>query len=161
MRKVILILVLVAAALSTGLAVAATTSGDAKAKASERVIYLSAVEWKGSANVSKEAFPTSPLPEGGGYERFAPDEAGDWSVETYRFDSAMVAACQGEKVTLKIFGVNAAFHDVTIPNFKKAVRVSRGQLATVSFIAKKAGIFPIICLTHQPSHRADLLVLDC
>ncbi len=135
--------------------------GNAGTQGKSRVLYLSAVEWKGSADTAKEPFPTSPLPKGGGYERFPPDASGKWSVETYRFDSATVAACRGERVTLKIFGVNAAYHDITMPQFNRNFRVKRGQLSTVSFVAKKVGIFPIICLTHQPSHRADLLVLPC
>jgi len=65
---------------------------------------------------------------------------------------------QGEQITLNIFGVNAAYHDIVISKFKQNFRVSRGQLSTVTFMAKKAGIFPIICITHKPSHRADLAV---
>lgn len=135
--------------------------GDARTEAKSRVLYLTAVEWKGSAEVAKEPFPTSPLPAGGGYERIAPDASGKWNVETYRFDSATVAACRGERVTLKVFGVNAAFHDITMPQFNRNFRVSRGQLSTVRFVAGKVGIFPIICVTHQPAHRADLVVLPC
>ena len=78
------------------------------------MIYMSAVEWKGSSNVSKEAYPTSPLPKGGGYERSRratrssrASPPGTWAVETYRFDTAVVVACKGERVVLKIFGVNA------------------------------------------------------
>lgn len=151
--------VAVAAVLGVSLGVA--SSGDAKssaAPAKKRAIYLTAVEWKGSAEVAKEPYPTAALPEGGGYESFPPDAAGKWNVETYRFDSAVVVACEGEEVTLNIFGVNAAYHDITIPAFGQNFRVSRGQLSTVTFLAKKYGIYPIICTTHKPSHRADLAV---
>lgn len=34
-----------------------------------------------------------------------------------RFDTAVVMAHEGERVTLKIFGVNAAKHDIVIPAF--------------------------------------------
>lgn len=152
---------LAATAAFVGSAFVLASSGDAGTKAKTRVIYLSAVEWKGSAEVAKEPFPTSPLPAGGGYERFPPDASGKWSVETYRFDTGLVAACRGERVTLKIFGVNAPFHDITIPQFNRNFRVKRGELTTVSFAVKKTGIFPIVCVTHQPSHRADLVVLPC
>lgn len=139
---------------------ASEATGAAQAKKT-RTIYLSAVEWKGSANVAKEAYPTAPLPAGGGYERFEPDAAGNWSVETYRFDSAMVAACKGERVVLNIFGVNAKEHHLTIPDFRRNFTVYRGRLATTSFVARRVGIFPIICISHQPSHRADIVVLPC
>lgn len=152
------------AIVSAGLALALVSGSEAKTtgKAPIRVIYLSAVEWKGSAEVAKEPFPTSALPEGGGYERFEPDATGKWNVETYRFDSAVVFACQGDRVVLRIFGVNAAFHDIDIPDFDRTFRVKRGELTTVqNFVVKKTGIFPIICRTHVPSHRADLVVMPC
>ena len=142
-----------------GLAYVAGSSGAAQAKT--RQIYMSAVEWQGSTNISKEAFPTTPLPAGGGYERFEPDAEGNWNVETYRFDTGVVAACQGEKVVLNIFGVNSKEHKLTIPDFGKNFTVYRGQMARTSFVVKKVGIFPIVCISHQPSHRADLVVLPC
>jgi len=144
-----------------GVASVAVSASDAKAAVKTRLIYMSAVEWKGSAEAAKEPFPTAPLPAGGGYERFAPDATGKWSVETYRFDAAVVAACKGERVVLKIFGVNAKSHEITIPDFNKSFTVYRGQLATSVFKANETGIFPIICITHRPSHTADLIVLPC
>ncbi len=151
-----------------GVASVAVSTSDAKAAAKTRMIYMSAVEWKGSSNVSKEAYPTAPLPKGGGYESFPPGDpehagkpTGTWAVETYRFDTGVVAACKGERVVLKIFGVNAKEHMITIPDFNKNFTVFRGQLATSVFKVNKVGIFPIICITHQPSHRADLVVLPC
>jgi len=159
MKRRIPLLVAVAVAAGAAFAFAVAATGGTGTKPGKRVIYLSAVEWKGSADVAKEPYPTTPLPKGGGYERFPPDATGKWSVETYRFDSAMVAACKGEKVTLNVFGVNAPFHDISIPAYNVNFRVWRGKLAKVTFVVRRAGIFPIICRTHQPSHRADLLVL--
>ena len=152
---------------AVGAASVAVSDSDAKAAVKTRMIYMSAVEWKGSTNVSKEAYPTAPLPSGGGYESFPPghpevaSEAGKWAVETYRFDTGVVAACKGERVVLKIFGVNAKSHEITIPDFDKNFTVYRGQLATSVFKVNKVGIFPIICITHQPAHRAELVVLPC
>ncbi len=151
-----------------GVASFAVATSDAKASVKTRMIYMSAVEWKGSTNVSKEPYPTAPLPSGGGYERFEPGNAelagqpaGTWALETYRFDTAVVAACKGERVVLKIFGVNAKSHQIVIPDFDKSFTVYRGQLATSVFKVNKTGIFPITCITHRPSHTADLVVLPC
>lgn len=166
-KRIWLLAAIAAGVTAIGVASVAVSDGDAKATAKTRMIYMSAVEWKGSSNVSKEAYPTAPLPSGGGYESFPPghpevaSEAGKWAVETYRFDTAVVAACKGERVVLKIFGVNAKEHHITIPDFGKDFTVYRGQLATSVFKVKETGLFPIICITHQPSHRADLLVVDC
>ena len=146
------------------------SAGDeAKAAVKVRQIYMTAVEWKGSASVAKRPYPAAPLPRGGGYESCAPgseecDLKGDttkWAVETYRFDTALVAACVGERVTLNIFGVNAAEHHINVPDFGKSFVVKRGMLSRVTFKVKKPGLYPIICITHQPSHRADLLVSSC
>ena len=150
-----------------GVASFAVATSDAKASVKTRMIYMSAVEWKGSSNISKEPYLTAKLPAGGGYESFAPgspevaSKPGDWAVETYRFDTAVVAACKGERVVLKIFGVNAKSHEIVIPDFNKSFTVYRGQLATAVFKANKTGIFPITCITHRPSHTADLVVLPC
>lgn len=166
-KKLWVLAAIVVGVVAVGAASVAVSDSDAKATAKTRMIYMSAVEWKGSSNVSKEAYPTAPLPTGGGYESFPPghpevaSEAGKWAVETYRFDTAVVAACKGERVVLKIFGVNAKSHEITIPDFDKNFTVYRGQLATSVFKVKETGIFPIICITHKPSHTADLIVLDC
>ena len=84
-----------------------------------------------------------------------------WAVETYRFDTALVGACVGERVVLNIFGVNAAQHQINIPDFGKSFLVKRGMLSRVAFRVTKPGLYPIVCITHQPSHRADLLVSSC
>lgn len=167
--RVAFLLAFVVGVMSLSAVFALGAGGDAKAAVKVRQIYMSAVEWKGSASVAKEAYPTAPLPGGGGYESCAPgsqecDLKGDttkWAVETYRFDTALVAACAGERVTLNIFGVNAAEHQITVPDFNKSFVVKRGMLARTTFTVKKPGLYPIICMTHQPSHRADLLVSSC
>jgi plastocyanin len=166
-RKVAFPVALAVAAAVLGAAFAPSGGGEAKAAVKVRQIYMTAVEWKGSASVAKEPFPAAALPAGGGYEKFAPGSEelkGDqttWAVETYRFDTALVGACAGEKVVLNIFGVNSAHHDINIPDFGKSFRVKRGMLSRVSFTVKKPGLYPIICITHMPSHRADLLVSSC
>ena len=170
MSRSVALLVAFAVAIGSAGALFATSSGDeANAAVKVRQIYMSAVEWKGSASVAKEPYPTAPLPGGGGYESCAPgsqecDLKGDttkWAVETYRFDTALVSACAGERVTLNIFGVNAAEHHINVPDFGKTFVVKRGMLARTTFKVTKPGLYPIICITHQPSHRADLLVSSC
>lgn len=168
-RKVALLVAFAVAVGSVGAFFASSGGDEANAALKVRQIYMTAVEWKGSASVAKEAYPTAPLPGGGGYESCAPgsdgcDLAGNttkWAVETYRFDTALVAACVGERVTLNIFGVNAAEHHINVPDFNKNFVVKRGMLSRVTFKVKKPGLYSIICITHQPSHRADLLVSSC
>lgn len=168
-RRAVLLVAFAVAALSVGGAFALSSGDEARAAVKVRQIYMSAVEWKGSASVAKEPYPAAALPGGGGYESCPPgsqecDLKGDttkWAVETYRFDTALVAACAGERVTLNIFGVNAAEHHINIPDFNKNFVVKRGMLARTTFTVKKLGLYSILCITHQPSHRADLLVSSC
>lgn len=156
--------VLVAAAAAAVPLVVASTGGAGTA-ATTRTIYLSAVEWKGSASVAKEPYP-GPVPAGGGYESFPPGHEeldGDdtkWAIETYRFDSALAAAYAGERVVLQIFGVNASKHDIVIPALKKSFTVKRGVISRVNLgVIKKPGLYRIICVTHPPAHQMDLLIL--
>lgn len=161
--------VVVAAALGSTFAL--TASGEAAKQRPKRDVFMTAVEWKGSASVAKEAYPgTGSLPCNGagcGFESFAPgseEMAGDqtkWAVETYRFDTALVAACAGDRLTLNIFGVNAAHHDIVIPAFKKQFRVKRGVMSKVTMNVDKPGIYKILCITHPPAHQADILVMSC
>ena len=168
-RRAIFLLAFIVGVASAGAAFAVGAGDEANAAVKVRQIYMTAVEWKGSASVAKEAYPAVPLPGGGGYESCAPgsqecDLKGDttkWAVETYRFDTALVAACVGERVTLNIFGVNAAEHHINVPDFGKSFVVKRGMLARTTFKVTKPGLYPIVCITHQPSHRADLLVSSC
>lgn len=160
------ILVLLA---SLGLALAVVSSSDAKpaAKAATRTLYVSAVEWKGSASVAKEAYP-GPVPTGGGWESCAPgsdgcDLKGDttkWAVETYRFDTSTIVAFAGERVVIKAFGVNAAKHDIVVPKLQKNFTILRGVVTTADLgVVSKPGIYKILCLTHPPAHQMDLVVL--
>ena len=146
---------------------AASGGGTGQATVQKRELFLSAVEWKGSASVAKEPYP-GPVPPGGGYESCPPgsqecDLKGDpnkWAVETYRFDTAVVAACVGERVVLNIFGVNAATHEIVIPAFDKRFTVKRGVVSRIDLgVMKKPGMHTMLCITHPPAHRADLLVL--
>ena len=154
---------------SLGLALVTVSSSEAQpnAKVVTRTLYVSAVEWKGSADVAKEPYP-GPVPGGGGYESCAPGSDGcdlkgnkdKWAVETYRFDTAAVFAYAGERVVIKAFGVNSAIHPIVIPSLKKSFTIKRGVLTTANLgVIKKPGIYTVICTLHRPSHQMDLVVM--
>ena len=139
--------------------VTAACGGAASAPAAaKRTIYMSAVEYKGTTEVAKEAFPTSKLPEGAGYSRKAPQGA-TWETSTYRWQPGSITVYQGDDIELQIFGVNGANHPSKVEGYEKAFAVKRGELTTVSFKADKAGIFRIICDAHAPSMTGTLIVL--
>ncbi|MBI2878083.1 MAG: hypothetical protein HYY20_14495 [Candidatus Tectomicrobia bacterium] len=120
---------------------------------------MSAVEYKGSANTSTEPFPSVAPPSGGGYRLNEPDDKGNWSTSTYRWEPGAIFVNRGDKVELRIWGVNGAVHDAHIEGLVSNFTVQRGQLTIVSFTAKKAGTYKIHCGTHGPSMEALLVVL--
>lgn len=124
-----------------------------------RTIYMAAVEPKGGTGVSSEAFPTAGLPPGGGYILKAPDSTGRWEVSTYQWQPGFIVAREGERVTLEIIGINGAEHVASLPPFVQSFTVRRGQLTRVTFTANRAGLFPVLCVTHQPSMTGYLVVL--
>jgi plastocyanin len=163
----ILVIAGVAAAFAAASAFAFVGTSDAEKAAKTRTLYVSAVEWKGSASVAKEAYP-GPVPAGGGYESCPPgsqecDLKGDttkWAVETYRFDTAAVFAYAGERVVIKAFGVNAAEHPIAVPSLKKNFLIKRGVVTTADLgVVKNPGIYNIYCTLHRPSHQMDLVVM--
>lgn len=121
------------------------------------VINMTALEYKGSTEVAKEAFPTQASP-GGGYILKQPVD-GKWETSTYRWAPETVTVYQGDDVELKVFGVNGSEHVSTIEGYVDNFNVKRGQLTTVSFKADKVGVFKITCKTHQPAMEGHLIVL--
>jgi len=124
----------------------------------KQIIYMSAVEYKGTADAAKESFPSKQLPEGKGYELEKKD--GTWVVETYMFEPGAITVFQGDDVTINVLGVNGDKHNIIIQKyFEKAAVLKRGELLTINFKADTVGSFPIICTIHQPSMHAYLVVL--
>lgn len=165
--KMIVAAVAITAALGAALLIAFVGTGEATTAATTRQLYVSAVEWKGSASVAKEPYP-GPVPAGGGYESCAPgsqdcDLKGDttkWAVETYRFDTAVLFAYAGERVVINAFGVNSAKHDIVVPSLKKNFTILRGVVTKADLgVIKKPGIYRLLCITHPPAHQADLVVM--
>ena len=136
-------------------------SGPSKVWAAEKIIYMQAMEPKGTTSVKKEPFPGNTLPAGGGYIIKPPTKAGKWQVSTYVFSPSQVIVRKGDRVTLKILGLNGAKHTVTIADLHpQPFIIKRGLITSVSFTAKKAGSFQIVCAEHPPSMTGEIIVLD-
>ncbi|HWP29935.1 MAG TPA: cupredoxin domain-containing protein [Chloroflexota bacterium] len=153
----VLSLALVAAG---ALAVAWTAArGAAAQQPRERVVYMAAVEFRGSATAEQEPFPAAPLPAGGGYVLKPPDDSGRWEVEVYSWFPGTVVARQGERLTLEIVGINGREHPLHIEGYDVRDVVRRGALTRLSFTADRPGIYKIVCEVHRPAMQADLVVL--
>jgi plastocyanin len=126
----------------------------------EKTIYMTAVEYKGSTTVDKLSPPEtdpSTLGKAYGFKWLEPNTR--WEVSAYAWSPSVVVVQQGDRVTLKIFGVNGDTHPSMIEGYNIAFTVTRGRLTEVSFVADKAGVFRIICTTHLPHMVGYLIVL--
>lgn len=130
------------------------------APAPTRTVYMAAVEPKGGTTVDSEPFPSAAaLPAGGGYVLRTPDNTGRWEISTYQWQPSFVVVNQGEQVTLEIISINGKEHLSSLPPYVSSFNVKRGQITKVSFTADRAGMFPIVCVSHQPSMTGYLVVL--
>ena len=111
-----------------------------KASQSPRIINIVAVEYKGKFS---EGHP----------------KAGQ-QVNAYRWDPGTIVVQQGEKVELRFFGINGDKHDFSLEGYPVSGTVTRGEETVVSFVADKAGIFALNCLSHPPRMTANLVVLQ-
>ena len=132
-------------------------SGSALAE--KRVFTVLAVEPKGGANLSQEAFPTAKLPDGGGYVMRPADQTGRWEVSAYVWQPAQIVVDEGDEVTLEFVGIHGASHPTRIEGLGLNFTLQRGVARQVSFVASKAGRFRIVCETHHPSMTGEIVVL--
>ena len=127
----------------------------------DRVIWMEAVEYKGSTTVDKLVPPeTDPITLGAtfGFKWVEPNTK--WEVSAYAFSPSTIMVNQGDKVTLRIFGVNGDTHTISIQGYKEApVTLQRGRMLEIQFTADKAGMFQIVCHNHEPAMRGWLIVL--
>jgi len=146
------------------LTLSAVSCGGGGAEASipggQRTIYLTALEYKGSTEASKEPFPTAKLPVGNGYGLKEP--SGDppkWEVNSYAWAPGSFTVAEGDEVTLQIIGVNGAEHLSTIEGHVDSFTVKRGQITTVKFTAGKPGVYKFVCNNHMPNMVGQMIVL--
>ncbi len=140
------------------IAALAVFSASERAEAAKRHIVVTAVEPKGGANVEKEPFPATPLPEGGGYVMKKPNDEGRWEVAVYVFEPRQIFVDEGDEVTLEFVGINGANHPVTIDAYGQTFELKRGHINKVTFTADKPGRHSIVCSAHLPTMVSELIV---
>lgn len=83
-----------------------------------------------------------------------------WEVSAYAFAPSTIAVNQGDKVTLRIFGINGDLHRLYVEGYaQNVVELNRGRSVDISFSADKEGLFQIVCSNHEPAMRGWLLVV--
>lgn len=134
--------------------------GSSEAQTSERRFFtIAAVEPRGGANVAQEAFPAKPLPPGPGYVVRQPDQTGRWEVSAYLWMPSQIVVNEGDEVTLEFVGINGASHPTEIKGMDKTFTLQRGHVTRIEFKADRPGVYPVICHTHAPSMRGEIVVL--
>ncbi len=160
-------------AAATALVLAVTvgaTAGSAAAKPRKVEFNILQAELKGSTTTDKLAPPTSDpskLSDAYGYK--APGVADPaaptkWEVSAYQFiTSGAMTACKGDTIALRLFAINGDEHKdwVEAPNGDEVVKEkthNRGREYVVSFRAKQAGVYTLICNKHEPTMKAPIRV---
>ncbi len=127
--------------------------------AEKRFFTVAAVEPRGGVNVGQEPFPSASLPAGGGYVMRPPDQSGRWEVSAYLWSPGQIVVREGDDVVIDFVGINGASHPTEIKGLGKAFVLNRGNVVRVEFKAERAGVYPLVCATHQPSMRGEIVVL--
>jgi len=133
-------------------------------------IFITGMEVKGATTADKLAPPAiNPKELSKGYDFKAPGEADRakptrWEVSSYMFTPAFVTVRQGDTVKLTAFIVNGDEHEVwvTAPGGEKVVpntKWNRGREYQIQFVAKKSGVYQLVCSEHAPSMTTTFVVL--
>lgn len=156
----------IAIVLSAGAMAVTLTPKTPAIQATDRTIYITAVEYKGSTSNTSLSPPTANFTEAGaayGYKKpgvFDFTKPDRWEVSAYSWNPQTIIVYQGDKVTLKFFGVNGDKHRVTLePYITTEFTLERGRFVTQTLTADKAGEFVLICENHKPHMTATFIVL--
>lgn len=139
--------------------VAAGGPTPAAAAGAKHHFTVAAIEPKGGANTADESFPSANRVSGEGFEIKAPDANGRWEVSAYVWMPAQIIVTEGDDVTIDFVGINGHAHSVSIKGYAEPFALARGTTRRVHFVADKAGVFPIDCMTHHDSMRGEIVVL--
>ncbi|QJC53372.1 hypothetical protein HGI30_18550 [Paenibacillus albicereus] len=83
---------------------------------------------------------------------------GGEELEVYQWSPSTLVVPKGEKVTLRISGVNGTSHPFTIKGLGVSGEVRKGETTEVSFVASKAGTYPIECQVHTDLKHSGPMV---
>jgi plastocyanin len=83
---------------------------------------------------------------------------GKSEIEVYRWDPGTIVVNKGDRVRLRLYGVNGAQHSFKIPSFQVTGEVKRGQETIVEFTADQAGTHLLICTTHPDSKNEGPMI---
>lgn len=108
-----------------------------------------------------EAFPSEKMPDGGGLVLSGPDDSGKWKMRAFAFMPSQITVHEGDRVRLNFVGAQGARHTIHVEGegIDEKFQLTRGTLKAIEFTAGKAGEVEIECYDHEPSMRAEVLIL--
>lgn len=117
--------------------------GSAWAETKEFYLVTDEVKWQGKAGETVVDRGRGPVPE----------------IERYVFIPAFLVVRKGDEVVLRIHVVKGKEHVIRISAFGvQGVRIKRGEQQVIRFVADKAGLFEILCMTHRtPEHEGPMV----
>jgi heme/copper-type cytochrome/quinol oxidase subunit 2 len=74
-------------------------------------------------------------------------------IESYRWDPGVIFLEKGEKVNLKIYGINGMEHPFSIEGTDIKGTVKKGEETLVPLELKEEGVYRLICLVHHDKNN--------
>lgn len=79
-------------------------------------------------------------------------------IEAYRWDPGTIFIKQGEKVELKVLGINGRSHPFIIEGTKIKGTINQNEETVIPVQFSKEGIYRMICLTHpDKEHNGPMI----
>lgn len=152
------------------LAFLAACAPQASVSPGERVVYMNAMEVKGSTTTDSLAPPAKnpeELSKGFAYKapgKFDPARPTAWEVASYMFEPSAFTVFQGDRVKIVMFVVNGNKHRDRIEDPDGKIIVpekehNRGNMYEFSFMADRPGVYKMICEEHKPTMTALMTVI--
>ncbi|WP_123039331.1 cupredoxin domain-containing protein [Cohnella candidum] len=79
-------------------------------------------------------------------------------LESYRWDPGTVVVKKNQPVELRITGINGQSHPFVIEGLNISGEVHKGKTTTIRFTPTAAGIYPIVCQTHDVPQNGGPMV---
>ena len=142
--------------------------GKIGAPAGLQHFYLTAFEVKGATDgIAPPSVNPKDLSDGYGFKppgEYDSSNPNKWQVASYMWTPGAMTVLQGDTVDLTIFVLNGDKHEVWVeaPNGDEVIvefEMNRGREYSKSFTASQAGVYTLICNTHEPTMTAIIQVL--
>ena len=142
--------------------------GKIASPATGKHFYLTAFEVKGATDgIVPPSVNPEDLSDGYGFKppgEYDSSNPNKWQVASYMWTPGAMTVLQGDTVELTTFVLNGDKHEVWVeaPDGSEVVQefeMNRGREYEFSFTASQAGVYRLVCNTHEPTMTAYITVL--